>query len=227
MTQLEEVVQFLALLRETDWEADAPLVSRFLDSPYTPLLEEAVRTLDLSALYQSHTHGLGHILRTLCHGAMGAMEERLSMEDARLLLDACSYHDVGRINDSEDNEHGRRSAARLAGLTGRSGDELAQLQAAVDVHSRSDALLPAILERYQVRDTARATLLAQLLKDADGLDRVRIWDLDVNYLRRPHSKARARFAKRLYLRYQSAVGSAPVPEFVQKWKKLDAYGNPL
>lgn len=224
---MDEKTLLLGLLRTTDWGADGPLAVRFLQSGYYPLLEEAVGKLDISALYQSPIHGTGHILRTLCHGAMGAMEEGLSPEDTRLLLDGCAYHDVGRLNDWEDTEHGRRSAAQLAGLTGRSGDDLAQLQAAVDVHSRADAALPYVLERYQVRDAARATLLARLLKDADGLDRVRIWDLDVNYLRFPHSKGRARFAKSLYLSYQKALGGDLVPEFVQKWKGLDAFGNPV
>jgi hypothetical protein len=223
---MEEREQFLHLL-SGDWGTYAPLVSSFLASDYAPLLVEAVQNLNVSALYASNVHGIGHILRTLCHGAMGCALEGLSPEDSRLVLLACAYHDIGRVNDQEDTEHGLRSAQRLASLTGQTGQTLALLQAAVDAHARPDGQLTAVLQRYGVADTARATALAWQLKDADGLDRVRIWDLDPAYLRLPHSPQRAPFAKELYLRYQAATGGVAVPDFVRQWKHLDADGNPL
>ncbi|MBR1845947.1 MAG: hypothetical protein IJ792_05040, partial [Oscillospiraceae bacterium] len=58
--------------------------------------------------------------------------------------------------------------------------------------------------------------LTQLLKDADGLDRVRVWDLDVNYLRREASKQREDFAEYLYARYQSEIGESTTPPFPQE-----------
>ncbi|MCD8160657.1 MAG: HD domain-containing protein [Clostridiales bacterium] len=219
--------QLLHLLSSTDWGGDGPLVARFLASPYAGCCADALATLNRQALYESYLHGVGHIVRTICHGAMGAMEEGCTREDTMLLLDACAYHDVGRVNDREDTEHGRRSARRLAELTGRTGEELAEISAAVDVHARDGTLLPQMLDYYQVQDREKGTLLAKLLKDADGLDRVRIWDLNPRYLRFPHSKARADFAMALYCRWQEATGGVLVPEFVRKWKGLDECGNPV
>ncbi len=224
---MDDSEQLMTLLRSTDWGTDAALVSRFLESPYADYCTAALTRLNHEALYESYLHGVGHIIRTLCHGAMGAMEEGCSEADTCLLLDACAYHDVGRINDQEDTEHGRRSARRLKALTGRTGEELAELCAAVDVHARDDALLPQMLELYRVQDRVRGTLLAKLLKDADGLDRVRIWDLNPDYLRFPHSKTRVNFAKTLYCRWQAATGGVLVPEFVRKWKSLDEFGIPV
>lgn len=58
----------------------------------------------------------GHIERTLCHGAMCAMDEALSQADTGLLLDACAYHDIGRTRDGLDFVHGS-TAARFIGLS--------------------------------------------------------------------------------------------------------------
>lgn len=81
--------------------------------------------------------------------------------------------------------------ARFIGLvTGRTGEDLLILQAAVEAHSRKEKELSAILQKYHPQDMDRALTIAQLLKDADGLDRVRIWDLDVRFLRRTSSTAR-------------------------------------
>jgi hypothetical protein len=158
---------------------------------------------------------------------MCAQAEGLSEEDTRLLLLACSYHDVGRRNDRVDDEHGHRAAGQLARLTGRTGEDLRILQGAVDAHSRREEALRPTVESYRPENLQRALTIATLLKDADGLDRVRIWDLDPSYLRRPASRARAPFAKELYLRYQAVTGGAAVPDFVKKWKHLDGNGNPI
>lgn len=48
----------------------------------------------------------------------------------------------------------------------------------------------------------RALTIAQLLKDADGLDRVRIWDLDRAFSAPDLQHSPADFAQELYNRYQ-------------------------
>lgn len=214
------------LLRE-DWGAEQPLVDRFLSSPYAGALERALDGLNWDALFESRIHGPGHICRTLCHGAFCAMEDRLSEEDTRLLLLACAYHDVGRRNDSLDDLHGYRSAQQIPALTGLTGEALKLVQAAVDAHARNDCELSATLARYDLRDVARGVCIAELLKDADGLDRVRIWDLDPAYLRREASRTRCGFAKELFRRWQAATGGEFVMDFVRRWKHLDAEGNPV
>ena len=178
--------------------------------------------LNLGVLYESDIHGIGHIERTLCHGAMCAMDEALSQADTGLLLDACAYHDIGRTRDGLDFVHGS-TAARFIGLvTGRTGEDLLILQAAVEAHSRKEKELSAILQKYHPQDMDRALTIAQLLKDADGLDRVRIWDLDVRFLRRTSSTARADFAQELYNRYQPITGLPLMPAFVPEMKKHQA-----
>jgi hypothetical protein len=215
----------LELLNGTDWGAYQGLVRELHQWEKYPLFEEAVYTLKREALFESAIHGPGHIERTLCHGAFCAMAEGLSEEDTRLLLLACAYHDIGRKHDSLDDLHGWRSAQQLPQWTDLEGEERKLVQAAVDAHSRNDKELEATLEGYQLADPQRGKVLALLLKDADGLDRVRIWDLDPVYLRREASRQRAGFAKELYIRYQTKSGGVLVPDFVKQWKGLDDRGE--
>lgn len=206
----------LALIERNQWELYQPMMDRLALWQGWPLLLEKLQGLNWGALYESSIHGPGHIERTMVHGAFCAMEEPLGMEDTALLLECCAYHDVGRINDVRDDLHGQRAAKQLARLTGREGEELVMMMAAVDAHSRSEFQLEPTLERYRPADYRRCLVLAQLLKDADGLDRVRIWDLDVSRLRRAASRAREGFAEYLFQRYQAEIHASTTPPFPQK-----------
>ena len=223
---MESISILPSLLARQDWGRHQPLVDGFCHWSQYPLFLQMLTQLNRAVLFDSPIHGLGHIERTMCHGAMCAQAEGFSEADTRLLLLACSYHDVGRRDDSLDNEHGYRSAQQIGQLTGCSGEDLAILQGAVDAHARPDHQLPATVQRYHPADVQHAITIATLLKDADGLDRVRIWDLNVSYLRRTSSKLRADFAQELYRRYQAASHGVLVPEFVRKWKGLDEDGHP-
>ena len=81
----------LDLLDKRDWAQFQPLVDRFQGWAFYPLFLRAVEELNLGVLYESDIHGIGHIERTLCHGAMCAMDEALSQADTGLLLDAAPY----------------------------------------------------------------------------------------------------------------------------------------
>ena len=189
------------LLEENRWEDFQPLMDRIRKWEYWPDFEYALAHLKRDALYVSNVHGEDHIERVMLHGAFCAMEDHLDHRDTLLLLNACAYHDVGRINDVWDPEHGRRSAEKLADLTGYSGQDLVIMQAMVAAHSRPERELEKTLQSYHPEDYARTLRLAQLLKDADGLDRVRVDDLNPRLLRRKTSAEREPFAWYLYNRY--------------------------
>lgn len=212
----------LDLLNKSDWGRFQLLVTRLHSWIFYPLFLRAVESLNLGVLYESDIHGLGHIERTICHGAMCAMDERLCEADTTLLLDACSYHDIGRTLDGLDFVHGSTSARFIGLVTGRTGEDLLILQAAVEAHSRKEQELPSILNKYHPQDMQRALTIAELLKDSDGLDRVRICDLNTDFLRRASSIARADFAQELYVRYQTITGLPLVPDFVPEMKKHQA-----
>lgn len=206
----------LILLKNNQWGDYAPEFQALQQWPFYSILLDALNQLDHSVLFVSTMHGLGHIERTILQGGFCAMEEYLNQADTELLLLACSYHDVGRQNDWVDDLHGWRSAQRIGAITGRIGEDLKLLQGMVDAHSRHEPVLQETVLGYQPSDPDRAVNLAQLLKDADGLDRVRLGDLDRRYLRRESSRKRADLAREVFFRYQVQIGLPPKPFFSEE-----------
>lgn len=192
----------LSLLEQGDWESDAALIQGLQAWPLYPLLLETYESLQEDALYKSRVHGSGHIHRVLLFAALIAWQEALPEDLVRQLFRAAAYHDVGRTFDGYDLDHGARSAQRLEELTGQTGEALAELQAAVTAHALPDARLEETVHAFHPADFDRAVELTRLLKDADNLDRVRLGDLKVKFLRHESAKNLADFALRLLARDQ-------------------------
>ena len=152
-------------------------------TPYADALRCMAQSIRLDRLFHSRLHGAGHISRVMVLGALLVQRAQLDEDVTQLLMYACAYHDVGRVDDSVDDEHGLRAALQVEELTGLAGQPLHCLQAAVEAHSRPDERMGDVLTQYGVEDVAYAWPLAKLLKDADGLDRVRLDMLDPSYLR--------------------------------------------
>ena len=171
-------------------------IKSLMKTHYGTQLLLAFATLDRAELYDSRWHGQGHIERVMMLGALIAMGEQFSQEDTKLALFACSYHDVGRIDDSKDDDHGTRSAERIVErkltnmLEPLEADKLAILQAAIATHSMHDSSLEANMAKYGVpaEQQERCRRICWCLKDADNMDRVRLNDLDPKYLRNDSSK---------------------------------------
>lgn len=193
----------LTLLAQDDWGEDQREIMAFRAWSLYPVFLEQLGNLKVEALYKSRVHGSGHINRVLLLAALIARREDLDESLLRDLLQACSYHDVGRTFDGLDLTHGSRSAEHLAELTGYQGEPLHELQAAVAAHSQPDALMEDCLAQYTPQDLARARRLACLLKDADNLDRVRLGDLKPEFLRSESAKALCGFSARLLARDQA------------------------
>lgn len=177
--------QLIIPRRIREWSARQPDLAELLGSEYGEALMEAYRTLDCSRLYRSVTHGVGHIERTMLFGALIAKNQGLGPEDTRDVLLCCSYHDIGRIDDRYDLDHGRRSAEKI-----REDDSLRNLfsraeeaMAAIHSHAVPDGETAGVPQLYGVRDLEKYELLTACLKDADNIDRVRIYDLDESFLR--------------------------------------------
>lgn len=166
-----------------------------------PTFEYYVKALKKDCLYQSHIHGIGHIERVLFFGGLIAMQNHCSKEDTELLLTACSYHDIGRIDDSLDDDHGRRSSEKLINVVTLPAEDMAIVRAAIYAHSIDDSKMSSVISSFGIADNKRALSIARMLKDADALDRVRVSDLDPKYLRFPCSCQYVDFAYRLYKCY--------------------------
>ena len=163
----------------------------------------------IGELYQSEIHGAGHIERVILLGAVLAWKEALQNLETSMLLAACAYHDIGRIDDGLDREHGLRSARKMESI-GLLEDfpEIPDkvhpvLYAAVASHCIHAEDQPKMIELFGVKDyqMPRFSLVSSLLNSADRLDRVRLGDLDPVHLECDSARNLVDFAEELYQEY--------------------------
>ncbi len=143
-------------------------------------------------------HGLSHTRRVLIHACAIAPAIGLDELEFEALVAAAAWHDIGRTHDGWDPAHGAGSVAKMRELglgAGLPPEILARVAFSVELHSLHDAKAMRQAESVQEKDSFLRVLWA--LKDADGLDRVRIWDLDARRLRHPVSREREAEAWRL------------------------------
>ena len=122
------------------------------------------------------THGIGHITRVLVWSAQIAERFKAPLRREELFW-AAGLHDIKRWDDGIDPDHGARAAEwvrnQFSGV--RPGIaatlDLELVAALCRDHQRSDPLIEHWTDELRV------------LKDADGLERVRIHDLDPRRLR--------------------------------------------
>ena len=149
-------------------------------------------------------HGITHVTRVLVWAEQLAawMHDHGRPVDVEVVRCAAVTHDVGRHDDGRDPEHGRRSArwvrAHRAALPVALDDQqLGALAYCCEWHVPPDALAPALTNELVC------------LKDADALDRVRIFDLDPRRLRTERARFLTNPARRLYEASDHAGGGDP------------------
>lgn len=209
--------RYLYKLKKDGWLFDVPYLLSMMEAEYGNILMKAYKDLKPKYLYKSMVHGRDHIERVMLFGALIAMQQELNAADTKLLLVACSYHDIGRVNDSWDPEHGMRSARKLKRINLKlSENEVRLIQAVIAAHSLDDKKIYECMDIFEVADRERCVLIFKCLKDADGLDRVRINDLNEKYLRFGKSKRIAKFAMKIIQKdtlakwlYESKAGYPP------------------
>jgi HD superfamily phosphodiesterase len=144
-------------------------------------------------------HGIGHVTRVRTHALALAREMGADSVTTRAIERACAWHDIGRVNDDVDPSHGQRSVGRTVQLGLHEGEPIEVVRCAlfaVRWHSVEDR---AGLEAARAApDPDTAEFVFSILKDADGLDRVRINDLDPRHLRFGASRDRVDEAYRIF-----------------------------
>ena len=144
-------------------------------------------------------HGIAHAARVLVWA--NAIANKLLNVGEMLDLEAVRWtsvlHDVGRITDSIDPGHGQRAADWIARnrkdiLPGLGNGTLDKIVYCCKWHDTTDIEIPEL------------TVELKCIKDADGLDRVRISDLNSSFLRTQYARdlvdaAYALFRNRLHV----------------------------
>jgi len=144
----------------------------------------------------SAVHGMAHEARVLLLSLFIAEFLELPASDRRILATAAIYHDTQRTNDGIDSQHGKQSKDYYLSSAAKPNPLVAFL---CEYHCLpdKDAYQRITTDRTLSKNRKRATLLYNIFKDADALDRVRfeIRDLDLNMLRLPISKSLTLFAR--------------------------------
>jgi hypothetical protein len=157
-------------------------------------------------LHRSYLHGQAHVARVLVH-ALRLIEATGAEVEAPRLWAAVYLHDIARRHDGGCKRHGADAWARLASLpdvqalfarAGVSPDDHAAIEAAVTRHCKGE---PSPGEPHY--------RLMALLKDADGLDRVRLGDLRPEWLRHDEARTMVDFAQRLFNETYRQVETGP------------------
>jgi len=145
-------------------------------------------------------HGVLHAKRVLLLTLIIGSYEKLNDSDMEIVLTAAKFHDIGRTDDSYDEIHGILSFNKLLQLklADKDMDDIHILHFIIDNHCISDSQGLENINKYQIKDKDRAIYLYNILKDADGLDRVRLNDMDIKYLRLPISKKLPLVAQQIY-----------------------------
>ncbi len=134
-------------------------------------------------------HGISHTRRVLIHAQHIAAARDLDPDWFESVVLAVAWHDIGRTHDGREPEHGPNGVAKAKRLGLHEGlppAVVARTFFAMEWHSVADS--EAIDHALTLQPGHRpepGTMLRVLwlLKDADGLDRVRIQDLDPEQLR--------------------------------------------
>jgi hypothetical protein len=153
--------------------------------------------------HRSVLHGQSHVGRVMVH-AFRLIAATGWSEEARRLWAAVYLHDIARTHDGVCHRHGGdamkkfESFPHLRKLFARAGvrdEDYPMIHTAVVHHCLPGELDPAHPHWR----------LTSLLKDADGLDRVRIGDLDPRYLRNAEARGMVGFAEALFLQTDGVV----------------------
>jgi len=143
-------------------------------------------------------HGVSHTLRVMFHAAEIADALGVAAWEREAVVLASLWHDIGRTHDGGDYYHGAKSAGKVVGLglhRGRDPTHVDVALYAVTHHSGDEGHGERAAGWFDDEDAALR--IFRILKDADGLDRVRLCDLDPSRLRLPGSSARVERAEKL------------------------------
>jgi len=158
--------------------------------------------------HPSKIHGQAHVGRVMVH-AFRLIEATGMADEASRLWGAVYLHDLARTHDGFDEVHGMHAVMRVNEST-----DLQERLIARGVQSDDPSMLLAVMMHCLPDDHSAfggkpVWPLLAMLKDVNGLDRVRFGDLDASYLRFPETRGMVKFAEDLYSQSHRRVKEGP------------------
>lgn len=176
-------------------------LNEYLQKIDTKEIVDILNNINKYVLYSSYFHGLHHSQKVCLFTYLICKELKINDIDTKILIDAALYHDIGRLNDFEEQFHGYNSARNIDSVVKdelyKDEANLLYLKALCEAHSLDDSKMKDVFENYKYEnpdlDFERFKILCSILKDADALDRTRfrktsIAALSEKYLRLDYSK---------------------------------------
>jgi hypothetical protein len=164
--------------------------------------------------HPSTLHGQAHVSRVLVH-AFRLLDATGWSAEAPRLWAAVYLHDIARRHDGGCFRHGRDAMTKFETLP-----QLRELFAQGGVRESDYGAIRTAVTYHSVPDELERShahwRLTSLLKDADGLDRVRLGDLDPRYLRNPSAREITEFAHALFDQTDGLVPTGPA-HFAALW----------
>ena len=157
-------------------------------------------------LHHSYVHGQAHVARVLVH-ALRLVAATGAVRETTRLWAAVYLHDIARRHDGGCKRHGADAWARVAELP-----DVRALFLRGGVRAEDDPAIRAAVTRHCDGEPRRGEphyRLMALLKDADGLDRVRLGDLEPEWLRHDEARTMVAFAQRLHDETNYAIKPGP------------------
>ncbi len=155
-------------------------LDKYLNEEEKTKLLNIIDGIKRNYLYKSDFHGLHHSEKVLLFAYLLGRHEGLSVDELEILMDAAIYHDVGRMNEAEEELHGFITTRKLDEILGtkplyKDNENMEILKAICDSHSVPDSRMKLIFGNYDISEEKKELFfkLARLLKDADALDRTR------------------------------------------------------
>lgn len=200
--------EFVTNLIVHEQEGPIALLKTFIDGEYIQLFSFYKQIFStFYFLNDSPDHSELHSKRVLFNALALSYLEDLTPEECGILAMASLYHDIGRTNDEEDEEHGKVSKEQLEAQKGYLAyafvDDFEEVTTNVFSNEEAD-IINRIIENHSLPDEVGLSdermegltskgkesyiKLYKLFKDADALDRLRFNDLDMKYLRTSSSK---------------------------------------
>ena len=145
---------------------------------------------NLDFYMDSSIHGKEHQARVLLHCLVISELLGLPNSDRRVLATAAIYHDTQRTHDYIENGHGRAAREYYVSDVSKP-DPLVEFLCEYHCLSDRKGYEEIRNNRKLSKNREKSTLLYQIFKDADGLDRIRlggIRHIDLNQLRLDVSK---------------------------------------
>lgn len=197
-------------------------------------LVNQIDNIEKRILYKTNFHGYFHSQKVLLFAYLIGKRQNLNATEMQIIMDAAVYHDIGRQNEIEDDMHGFYSACMiekkqdklLKSNIYKEKTNIEYLKAICDVHSVSDEKMGNIYRNYALENDRlnekKFTKLANILKDADALDRTRFKRtsnavLQEKYLRFQYSKQLISLAEKINYYYVLKEIEEVYPRFEEKY----------